>query len=303
MRVIGRLLMVLAVVFPLTCVLAAGNAHGEGGGGPAVMKCMFWQDGMNISPGVGNNPADQVVSGHGRVYGCNKAGGGAQFTATMQMSGATCSNLSMQGEAQFEWANGEHSTAFLSFDPQAPSGNKLQISGNITSGAFQGLIVVSQLRFTRVFEGSGADCSPSNLLTKIEFTNSRSLQLLTPNVTPTTQSPPPVTTPPTNGPPPTVPVTNEGTVPVTNPIIVVIDHPRPVIVLHRRRQAFVVIHRTFPTGTLAFTGSSGMAAVVGAEALLIGGALAFLDPERRQGFARFGRRRPRKSLHVTLPPR
>jgi hypothetical protein len=65
----------------------------------------------------------------------------------------------------------------------------------------------------------------------------------------------------------------------------------------------VVIHRTFPTGTLAFTGSSGMAAVVGLEALLIGGALAFLDPERRQGFARFGRRRPRKSLHVTLPPR
>ena len=143
MRVIGRLLMVLAVVLPLTCIVAAGSALGQGGGGPAVMKCMFWQDGMNISPGVGNNPSDQVVSGHGRVYGCNKAGGGAQFTATMQMSGATCSNLSMQGEAQFEWTNGQHSTAFLSFDPQAPSGDKLQISGNITSGAFQGLIVTS----------------------------------------------------------------------------------------------------------------------------------------------------------------
>jgi hypothetical protein len=298
MRVIGRLLMVLAVVLPLTCILAAGSALGQNGGGPAVMKCMFWQDGMNVSPGVGNNPADQVVSGHGRVYGCNKAGGGAQFTATMQMSGATCSNLSMQGEAQFEWADGEHSTAFLSFDPQAPSGNKVQISGNMTSGAFQGLIVVSQLRFTRVFQGSGADCSPSNLLTKISFTNSRSLQLLTPNVTPTTQAPPP-TTPPTS--PPTVPVTNQGTVPVTTPVIVVIDRRRPVVVL--RRRAFVVVHTTFPTGTLAFTGSSGMAAVVGLEALLIGGALAFLDPERRQGFARFGRRRPRKSLHVTLPPR
>jgi hypothetical protein len=301
MRVIGRLLMALAVVLPLTFVAAAGSAVGEGGGGPAVMKCMFWQDGMNISPGVGNTPADQVVSGHGRVYGCNKAGGGAQFTATMQMSGATCSDLSMQGEAQFEWTNGEHSTAFLSFDPQAPSGNKLQISGNITSGAFQGLIVVSQLRFTRVFQGSGAECSPSNLLTQVEFTNSRSLQLLTPNVTPTTQPAPP----PTNGPPPTVPVTNEGTVPpATNvPVVVIIDHRRPVIVLHRRRRAFVVIHRTFPTGTLAFTGSSGMAAVVGFFALLIGGALALLDPQRAQGFARFGRRRPRKSLHVTLPPR
>jgi len=299
MRVIGRLLMVLAVVLPLTCIVAAGSALGQGGGGPAVMKCMFWQDGMNISPGVGNNPSDQVVSGHGRVYGCNKAGGGAQFTATMQMSGATCSNLSMQGEAQFEWTNGQHSTAFLSFDPQAPSGDKLQISGNITSGAFQGLIVTSQLRFTRVFQGSGPDCSPSNLLTKVSFTNSRSLQLLTPSVTPTTQAPPPPTT---AGPPPTVPVTNEGSVPVTNPVIVVIDH-RPIILLHRRRRAFVIVHTTFPTGTLAFTGSSGVAALVGLEALLIGGALAFLDPDRRQGFARFGRRRPRKSLHVTLPPR
>ena len=135
---------------------------------------------MNISPGVGNNPSDQIVSGHGRVYGCNKAGGGAQFTATLQMSSATCSNLSMSGAAQFEWANGTHSTAFLSFDPQ--SGAKFTISGTITSGEFQGLIVQSQLRFTQVFNGSGASCSPSNLLQKIEFTNSRSLQLLTPNI-------------------------------------------------------------------------------------------------------------------------
>jgi len=297
MRVIGRLLVLLAVVLPLTFVIAAGDAMGEGGGGgPAVLKCGFWQDGMNISPGVGNNPSDQVVSGHGRVYGCNKAGGGAQFTATMQMSNATCSNISMQGEAQFEWANGTHSTAFLSFDPQ--SGNKVAVSGSITSGAFQGLIVVSQLRFTRVFSGSGEACSPGNLLQRIEFTNSRSLQLLTPNVTPTTQSPPP-TSPPTGG---TVPNTNM-TVPNTQPVVVIVEQRHPIVVFRHRRRAFIVVHRRFPTGTLAFTGSSGAAAIFGLGSLLIGGALAALDPDRRQGFARFGRRRPRKSLHVTLPPR
>jgi len=68
----------------------------------------------------------------------------------------------------------------------------------------------------------------------------------------------------------------------------------------------VIVHRTFPTGTLAFTGSSRIAAVVGFEALLIGGALACLDPDRKKrGAARFGRRlrRRKKSLDVTLPPR
>ena len=134
MRVIGRLLVFLAVVFPL---VASPSSTVAASADPAVLKCMHWQDGMNISPGVGNNPSDQVVSGHGRVYGCNKAGGGAQFTATLQMSSATCSNLSMQGEAQFEWSNGTHSSAFLSFDPA--SGNKFTISGSITSGEFQGL--------------------------------------------------------------------------------------------------------------------------------------------------------------------
>src|SRR5215813_3473893 len=101
MRVIGRLMLLLAIALPLCVAFVDGSAAAD----PAVMKCMHWQDGMNISPGVSNSPADQVVSGHGRVYGCNKAGGGAQFTATLQMSGATCSNLSMSGSAQFEWSN------------------------------------------------------------------------------------------------------------------------------------------------------------------------------------------------------
>jgi hypothetical protein len=293
MRGIGRLLVLLAIALPLCVAVLDGAASAD----PAVMKCMHWQDGMNISPGVGNSPSDQVVSGHGRVYGCNKAGGGAQFSATLQMSSATCSNLAMRGSAQFEWSNGTHSSAFLSFDPA--SGAKFTISGTITAGEFQGLIVQSQLRFTQVFTGNGQSCSPSNLLQKMEFTNSRSLQLLTPTVSTTTRpSPPP---PPIVRPPRTVPVTVQG----HPPVVIIIDHrPRRRVVFvarPRRRRVFVVVHRSFPTGTLAFTGSSGAAALVGLEALLIGGALACLDPNRRQGFAQLGRRRPRKSLYVTLP--
>ena len=292
MRVIGRLLVVLAVVLPLSVVVSEGVASAN----PALLKCMHWQDGMNISPGITNSPSDQVVSGHGRVFGCNKVGGSAQFTATLQMSGATCSNLSMQGSAQFDWANGTHSSAFLTFDPQ--SGSKVQIGGSISAGQYAGTIVLSQLRFTPVFNGSGASCSAGNPLTRIEFTNSRSLQLLGPTVTTTPPTLPPPNPPPS--PPPTTPVI----VRVHRPTqVIVIDRvPRRVFVL-RRRRAILLVHRSFPTGTLAFTGSSGAAAAVGFLALLIGGSLACLDPERRQDFMQLGRRRPRKSLHVTLPRR
>ena len=67
----------------------------------------------------------------------------------------------------------------------------------------------------------------------------------------------------------------------------------------------VIVHRTFPTGTLAFTGSSRLAAVVGLEALLIGAVLACMDTDRKKrGAARVGRRlrRRKPSLNVTLPP-
>ena len=44
----------------------------------------------------------------------------------------------------------------------------------------------------------------------------------------------------------------------------------------------VIVRRRFPTGTLAFTGSSSFAALLALEALLIGGALVMLDPERSE---------------------
>jgi hypothetical protein len=310
MRVIGRLLLVLAIALPITWVVAVGVASGDAGGGPAVMKCMHWQDDMRISPGVTNNPSGQSVSAHGKLFGCNKAGGGAVFNAQLQMSNATCSNVAMSGSAQFDWVNGSHSSAFLDFQPQALEPRKVFITGTITSGAFQGLIVRAWLRFTLVFEGSGGNCSPNNPLRKIEFTNSQSFQLLTPKTTTTQFNPPPTNPPPTSPGggtvPNTVPVTNLGNPPPPLPpprfiprIIIVDRFPRVV-------PRVVVVRRSFPRGTLAFTGSSsGTAAMFGLEALLIGGALACMNPDRARSVARFGRRRrnPKKFLNVTLPPR
>jgi hypothetical protein len=299
MRVIARLLVALAVAFPISVAVTAGIAHGDAntGSGPAVLKCMHWKGSMAIAPGISDNPGDQNVSAHGKLYGCNKAGGGSQYTASLVMTQATCANLAMSGVAQFEWANGQHSTAFLAYHPQANEPKKQYVNGSITSGAFQGLIVSAWVRFTEVFNGSGVNCSSGNQLKQIKFSNTQSFQLLTPNIDTTTTIP--TTTP--NTPPPTVPETNPGTVPETNPGTPT-TKPATVIIIRRGRGGVVVIRRRFPTGTLAFTGSSSVAALFALEALIIGGALVLLDPERKQRRgSRMGRRRAKSFLKVTLP--
>jgi hypothetical protein len=302
MRVIGRQLEVMAVAFPVAVALAPGAS---GAIGPAVMKCMHWEDAMHISPGVGTVPSNQSVSAHGKVFGCNKAGGGGHYAATLQMSGATCANLAMSGTASFDWVNGTHSTAFLFFHPQSLEPNKVFVNGSVTSGAFQGLVVSAWLRFTQVFDGTGPNCSPTNKLQEVSFTNSQSLQLLIPTVTTTTQPVGPTSSVPrTTGPvtvPSTVPVTNLGgstTSPATNPRVTVVFQggggPGPFGT------------QASPQGTLAFTGSrSGLVAMLGVEVLLVGAALACIDPSRRRRrFSRIAnlRRTPKSFLKVTLPP-
>jgi hypothetical protein len=297
----------LAIAFPVTVALAAGadgaTSHASG---PAALHCGHWEDAMRITPGVGNTPANQSVTARGKLFGCTKAGGGAQYSATMQMSQATCGNLAMNGTASFAWVDGSHSTAWLSLHPQAVEPNKVYVSGSMTSGMFQGLVVSAWLRFTQVYTGTGAHCSPTNLLKHIDFTNSQSFQLLTPLVTTTTQPPGPPTTRPhptttPHTPPPTVPITNLGGPPTAPPTNAV-----PIIFRGGGGGGPVAAAQPpFPSGTLAFTGSSsGLAAMFGFEALLVGGALACLDPERRRRrLARFGlRRRPKSFLQVTLPP-
>ena len=269
------------------------------------MKCMHWKDDMFLTPGATQNPSGQQVTAKGKLYGCNKAGGGAVFTATLSMSNATCSNLAMSGNAQFDWVNGSHSSAFLNFQPQALEPNKVFIGGTMTSGAFQGLIVRAWLRFTQVFSGSGANCTANNPLKKVDFTNSQSFQLLTPNTQPSNPPPPP-NPPPTNPPPHHPPPKNPP--PTNPPVTVQAGPPPPVIIINRfpPRRHVIIVRRHFPTGTLAFTGSSsGKAAMLGLEALLLGGALACLNPDKARRAARFGRRgrAPRKFLSVTLPPR
>jgi hypothetical protein len=309
-RVVGRLLVVLAVAFPVTTALgAAADGATPNASGPAALHCGHWDDAMRISPGVGTTPANQSVTAHGKLWGCTKGGGGAQYSAMMHMSQATCGNLAMSGTASFAWVDGSHSTAWLVFHPQAVEPNKNYVSGSMTSGMFQGLVVSAWLRFTQVYTGTGAHCSPTNLLRHIDFTNSQSFQLLTPLVTTTTQPPgPPTSQPhPSTTPrtaPQTVPITNLGgppTAPPTNAVPAFFHSGGggggPVVAAQQQ---------PFPTGTLAFTGSrSGLAAMFGFEALLVGGALACLDPERRRRrLARFAqlRRRPKSFLQVTLPP-
>lgn len=305
MRVIGRLLVALAIAFPVMVALAAGaNGATNSGSGPAVMNCMHWEDRMNISPGIGNSPANQVVSAHGRLFGCNKAGGGALYSATLQMAQATCVNLAMSGTATFNWVNGGQSTAFLLFHPQAVGTAKVFVNGQMTSGAYQGLIVSAWLRFTPVFDGTGPNCSPSNPLRHITFSNTQSFQLLTPTVT-TTSAPAATTTQftPTTA-RVTVPITAQGstTAPPTSaaPVTIVFQGGGPGV------GGGGFGSQSFPEGTLAFTGSSsGIAATFGFEALLVGGALACLNPERRRRkLARFAylRHRPKSFLQVTLPP-
>jgi hypothetical protein len=281
-------------------------ANVAGAGGPAVLKCRAWKDAgsaITISPGVTNTPTNQAVTVSAKMFSCNKAGGGARFSANMQMTNATCGNLSMSGTASFAWLNGSHSTAFLRFQPQALEPNTVVVTGIMTSGLYQGLIAESQLHYTQVNKGTGPNCTASNPLRKIEFVNSRSFQLLTPNTT-TTQ--PSVTTPstqpnttPTN--PVTVPITNLGgpttAPPTSGPRIIVVQAGPPF-------NNGGSTTTPFPQGTLAFTGSrSGTAAMFGFEALLVGGALAAFGPERRRRrLAQFTSHRPKAHLHVTLPP-
>jgi len=287
-RVVGRFLLAGTAALPIAGALWDGPAHGDMplARGPAVMKCSYFKDAMIISPGLSNTPTDQTIAAHGRVYGCNKAGGSAKFTATLIAGGATCSNRRFVGQAHFVWTNGRSSTVSVTFNPAATQARKVEVIGNVTDGLFQGLLMHSWVRTTDTFKGSGPGCEAANLLKRMEFTNSRSLQVLTPITVPTT---PPRRDPPTTA-PTTVPVSLQGS---TVPNVIV-----PVT-----QAAADTTTTTRPAGDLAFTGSSSSrGALLGLEALVAGGAIwALAGRGGRRHLDRAARGRRRRELYVTLP--
>ena len=135
MRVIGRLLVALAVAFPVTVALAAGA---DGATGPASQHCGHWEDSMRITPGVGMTSREPVGHRAREDLGLHQRRGGAQYSSTMRMSNATCDNLAMSGTASFDWADGSHSTAWLSFQSQAVEPNKVEVNGSDHIGDIPG---------------------------------------------------------------------------------------------------------------------------------------------------------------------
>ena len=328
LRRIGRLLVVLAVLLPVGVVASAAANGASGGIGPAVLKCMHFKDGLALTPGLTNDtPTDQSVVGHGRLYGCNKAGGSAKFSATLHMHQATCADLSMAGQTRYDWANGQSSFADVTFTAQNAEPNKVFVTGVIGSGMFEGLVLQAWVRFNEKFSGNGPGCTAANPLKQIEFLNSQSYQLLTPPSTtstlpqrPTTTTEPRSTTsfhttttrprattttattattaPPTSTtastePPSSSTATTDTTVPVSN-----LGSTSSPTTAHPAggggggtspRGTNVVVVSSSTGGGLAFTGSNSAGALIGLESLIIGGALALLR-HRPQPPARPGAR-------------
>ena len=160
-RVIGRILIAAAVALPLSAVLWGQPAEGSVGSGlgTAVMKCRHFKDAMILSPGLSHTPTDQTVAAHGRVYGCNKAGGGGTYTATLSMKGATCESRTYVGEAHFSWANGQTTVASVGLLPAPVEPLKVEVVGQVKSGMFAGLLIHSFIRTKDVFKGHGPGCS------------------------------------------------------------------------------------------------------------------------------------------------
>jgi hypothetical protein len=300
-RVIGRLLVAAAAALPLSVAVWVPSAQGSVGSGlgTAVMKCMHFKDAMILTPGLSHTPANQTVNTHGRVYGCNKAGGGGKFRATLAMTAATCANRRFDGEGHFDWANGQSSTASLSFLPAPVEPKKVEVLGTITAGMFDGLLLHSFVRTADIFKGTGAGCSPSNPLTRIDFTNSQSLQLFTPNV-PTTTVPQGSST---SAPASTTPVT-------TATAVTQGSFPTTAAITHVTRASGGgggTPGPPGPGGSLAFSGNSPGGALLGLESLLVGGAIWALGGRGRRSSPSSLRRRDRRRhgarpwLLVTLP--
>jgi hypothetical protein len=299
--------MLLAVLLPAG-VIASAAANGDGGVGSAVLACDSFEGTFTPSPGITHTPSRQTVKGTGKMYGCKKSGGSADFTATLQMPHASCAFLEMSGIGKFTWPSGKTTTAGLTFDPKPGEPGKLFVGGIVGRGLYKGLIVRSGVRFTQVVSGPDA-CTAANPLRRIDFTSINSVQLLPPKNPTTTVSQPHTSTSLHGSSSTGVTVTTAGGSSSTAST----DSSVPVTNLGTTAPQAVFVASTDPSGgtgstgnttdMLAFTGNNRFGALLGLESLIVGGALACLGKDRRsRRAALWSRAGARSWLKVTLPP-
>ena len=300
-RVIGRLFIAAVAALPLSVALWNQAAQANVGSTRGlVLNCSNSKGAMTLTPGLSDTPTNQTVSAHGRVYGCNKMGGYAKFTATLQMTLATCTHRHFEGSAQFAWADGRMSTASLTLSSTPVTPHKVDVNGAITSGVFVGSTLRTWIRMTDTFTGSGPECGPTNLLQQIALTTSHCFMLYSPTTTTTTTVPSHSST---SSPPTTIARTHTIEPQGRTATTAVAREVRQLSGGNDGTQSPAA-----PSGSLALTGSNSGGALLGLGSLLLGSAvLALSGNDRRQGPRRTARRRrdrrrgARPWLYVTMP--
>jgi hypothetical protein len=145
-----------------------------------IQACDTFKGQMIPSPEFTNALSPHTLRSSGRMSGCNRAGGGGTFSMQWSIPNSNCATLSgyrSSGSATFNWANGRVSKASINVQVLRSAPSKVAITGRVSGGDYwRDLLVDAEIRSTPVFTGTGPQCSRSNPLRKLEFTNSRSLR-------------------------------------------------------------------------------------------------------------------------------
>lgn len=142
----ARRLVLLVALWAAVGIAVAVPARAGG-----LQRCRFVTGTLAVTPGLTDVPAAQTITVHGRLSGCSTAGGSGTFAATITMSHATCSSLSVAlppTRATFGWADGQRSLVSLTFPPLPYSPNKLALAGTVIFGAGQGANVDTGFHLT-----------------------------------------------------------------------------------------------------------------------------------------------------------
>jgi hypothetical protein len=166
----------------VVCALAAPAAVAAGSGDARAVtiaqRCGQLTGTATINPGLQNTPADQVVRATGQARNCTPSaatGGSGRLTATFNVPQGSCAGLvngtRFSGTGKVTWANGAVSNLRINAATTSSDATLATISGKVLSGKFVNKNIGGKIRFTPVFTGTGAPCSPTNPLKKLTFTN------------------------------------------------------------------------------------------------------------------------------------